>query len=91
METTNQLEAWNPDSLESATDAVQSVFREGSIDVDPSSAGTSFNSFIVTGNFDIRQTSKGQENTAIDIIGARKLHWLSEVFIYQQPYVIFFV
>jgi len=85
VESANQLEAWNTDSLETATDTVQSIFGEGVIDVDPPRTRTGVNSRIVIGDFDICQTSQGEENAAIDIVGARKLHGLSEVFFDQQP------
>jgi hypothetical protein len=56
VESANQFESGNSNSLEAATDTIQAVFREGRIDVNPSSTRTNFNGRIVAGDFDIRQT-----------------------------------
>jgi len=56
VESTNQFESGNSNSLEAATDTIQAEFGESRIDVNPSSTGTNFNSRIVAGDFDIRKT-----------------------------------
>jgi hypothetical protein len=56
VESANQFESGNSNSLEAATDTIQAVFGEGRIDVNPSATRTNFNSRIVAGDFDIRKT-----------------------------------